>query len=196
MQKHTVILGIGIFLASPTSVSAEEKAQVSCTHGAVTQFLQGKRDSLYGIDPPAYYINADDSKSFSSEAFTDFSQVHRIERGRQTQPWLIPTKVDDSHEQHCNGKSVEDFLNGKCNKLHGFDLRPRNGTLVPQSGMDEFKSIKRFESGGYGFGVDMPPTFEYTPVDRFSPYQHVKPEEWLPPGMRNWEPPFEQKPAK
>lgn len=62
--------------------------------------------------------------------------------------------------------------------------------------MDEFKSIKRFESGGYGFGVDMPPTFEYTPVDRFSPYQHVKPEEWLPPGMRNWEPPFEQKPAK
>jgi hypothetical protein len=172
MQKHTVILGIGIFLASPTSVSAEEKAQVSCTHGAVTQFLQGKRDSLYGIDPPAYYINADDSKSFSSEAFTEFSKVHRIERGRQTQPWLIPTKVDDSH------------------------LRPRNGTLVPQSGMDEFKSIKRFESGGYGFGVDMPPTFEYTPVDRFSPYQHVKPEEWLPPGMSNWEPPFEQKPAK
>lgn len=38
---------------------------------------------------------------------------------RLAKPWASPVEDKDSDD-----KSVKDFLNGKCNKLHGFDASP------------------------------------------------------------------------
>ncbi|HNB23145.1 MAG TPA: hypothetical protein PKZ32_12020 [Candidatus Melainabacteria bacterium] len=124
MQKLTVLLAIGIFLAFPASVSADEIAK-------------------------------------SKPAFLDLSQLQKVENGAPTKGWLIPARLDSS-DPHCNGKSVQDFLNGKCNKLHGFDMplnKPDRKGLPPAFGQD---GSTRLRTDGE-FGWQQSPFFEFTP---------------------------------
>ena len=54
-------------------------------------------------------------------------------------------------EKECNGKSVQDFLKGKCNKLHGIDVRPfdrKDKPLPPAWGGDEFVNTEGFTQSG------------------------------------------------
>lgn len=65
--------------------------------------------------------------------------------------------LDLMGEKECNGKSVDDFLKGKCNKLHGYDVKP----TLPNAKRfgDRFKGMDSFiqEAGGkafHSYGID------------------------------------------
>jgi hypothetical protein len=56
-------------------------------------------------------------------------------------------------EKECDGKSVDDFLKGKCNKLHGFDVQPYErgkGKLPPAWGGDEYTKFVPLAPGAGG----------------------------------------------
>lgn len=179
MQKHTVALAIGISLAFPAYVCANEISNVTHSQGEISDFLHGKRNSLYGIDPPGSAPQRTGKESFSQPAFFEFTPVHRTERGARTKGWLIPAKLESSEDQHCNGKSVEDFLKGTCNKLHGFDIIAPDSPkkLPPAWGGDEFITAPRY--GEYKF--PQIPFFQLAPNQRFDPTQNLKPFEHLVP---------------
>lgn len=155
MLKLAVAFAFSIVLFAPTYSIAAEKFDTTDPSEAA-QFLQGRTNSLYGVDPPRYLLNQAKTNSLYSP-FSEFSPVNRIERGI-SQKGLIPIKFNNSDDAGCNGTSVEDFLKGKCNKLHGFDVRPYErgkGKLPPAWGGDEFTGGGSFikESEGKGWHI-------------------------------------------
>lgn len=179
MLKQTVALAFGISLALPACVCANEIAKATQSQGKVADFLQDKSNSLYGIDAPGEMSKEAGKDGFHQPTFFEYSPAHRIESGARTKGWLIPSRLESSEDQHCNGKSVEDFLKGVCNKLHGFDIvsPDREKKLPPAWGGDQFITAPRY--GEYKF--QQTPFFQLAPNQRFDPTQNLKPSEHLLP---------------
>lgn len=177
MLKLAVAFAAGFVLLAPTLASAAEGMKDAPVSEA-REFLLGRRNNLYGIDPPRSVLIKNDEKSHSKSWSEHLPSPS--DSGFQSKSWLIPTKLDSSGQPGCNGSSVEDFLKGKCNKLHGFDVRPYergNGKLPPAWGGDEFTGGDSFikEFGGQAWRINGPtqnvnPLFNNEFRSRFSPY--------------------------
>ncbi len=178
MLKLAVAFAVGSLLFCPiVAVAAETASRMNGS--ATTEFLQGRTNSLFGIDPPGSLLNQEIAKTYSISPFIEFTPINSIERGL-SQKGLVPVKLNSSEDPGCNGSSVDDFLKGKCNKLHGFDVRPYergNGKLPPAwggEGSAQFVPLSP-EAGGrpwnlYGPEGSTNPLFNREFRSRFSPY--------------------------
>ncbi|PZM82872.1 MAG: hypothetical protein DKT66_12860 [Candidatus Melainabacteria bacterium] len=118
---------------------------------------------------PSFARADETSESTAQKPAVDIKNA--IESRASGESWLrsaMPLEL--AGEKECDGKSVDDFLKGKCNKLHGFDLRPGergNGKLPPAWGGDEFTKF-----------VPMAPEASGRPGQRFGnelPYYEFEP---------------------
>lgn len=161
MLKLAVAFSAGVALFFPVSCCAAEKAEG--TKGAATDFLLGRASNLYGIDPPQSVLIENDVK-LNSKAWSEFLPTSN-ERSVQSQSWLLPTKFVPNENGHCNGRSVEDFLNGKCNKLHGFDVKP---VQFNEKRFGKGSFVK--DAGGHSWNVDsehINRIYQSVPIEQF-----------------------------
>lgn len=179
MLKLAVAFAVGSLLFCPiVAVAAETASRMNGS--TTTEFLQGRTNSLFGIDPPGSLLNQEKAKTYSISPFIEFTPINSIERGL-SQKGLVPVKLNSSEDPGCNGSSVDDFLKGKCNKLHGFDVRPYergNGKLPPAwggEGSAQFVPLSP-EAGGHSWHIygdegttTIPPFFENGIYQRVTP---------------------------
>lgn len=162
MFKMSVAFAGGLILLFPTLAFADKEKPDA------REFKQERLESLGGS-----YTQIPKQAGPKSDGLSPPS-TFGIDQGRQTKPWLVPTKFDSSEDQNCNGRSVEDFLKGTCNKLHGFDIvspdRPKK--LPPAWGVP---GTDKLEDNWQQY-----PFFEYLPTDRYENYNKANPLKTAP----------------
>lgn len=166
-----------------------------CEGNSVQEFLQGKCDKLKGFDSVRGIRSQSNDGKWSFPAFYEFSPIHRVEKGTFVKEagghaWRI--YGDDGTrsippfferkgfrtfgpEGEFSKQSVDDFMQGKKDRLRGVDPIPyelKKPPLPPAWGGDEFVQTEGFTQSG-------------------PPYQNVNPLYGIdPPKLENFKPGF------
>lgn len=139
MLKQSTAVAI-LLLTLPASASALDNS--------TQNFLNGSSNSLRGVDTQP---EGDDRAKFKT--MKEFSTGIQA-GGAQANP-LIPVLpwLKTEKDKDCDGRSVRDFMSGKCNKLYGIDSTGSRDLLLrgpnpPSWGADEFVDTEGFTQSG------------------------------------------------
>lgn len=161
----------------PFTRTSDVNDKDQCEGNSVTDFVQGKCHKLKGFDllrDIKTQFNGPRSGS-SVEPFVKESGGRSWHiYGDESQIFTTPFKRAPGIfrlDGEFKNQSVDDFMNGKTNKLHGIDSIPSNlkAPLPPAWGGDEFVKTDGFTQSG-------------------EPYQRVNPLYGIePPKLENWD---------
>lgn len=154
-----------------------------CEGVSVKEFLQGKCDKLKGFDSLQDVRNQSGSPRSGFKPFYEFTPIRRLDsfvKDAGGHAWYIhgddginrtnplfqftPRFYRRDGDGEFSKKSVDDFMQGKEDKLRGVDAIPHNlrmPSLPPAWGSDEFVKTDGFTQSG-------------------APYQHVNPLYGIP----------------
>ena len=170
---------------SPSHIDGKQP----CEGNSVKEFLQGTCDKLKGFDSLRDVRNQSGDHKSHFKPFYEFSPTHQMERGTfvneaSGRAWHINgdggTDKPDSlfqftprfnrRDGEFSKKSVDEFMQGKKDRLRGVDPIPhelKKAPLPPSWGGDEFVDTEGFTQSG-------------------APYQNVKPLYGIdPPKLEN-----------
>jgi len=148
MLKQSTAVAI-LVLTMPTCASASDD-------GSLQNFLNGSSNSLRGVDTQG--------KKYNLSGLKEIRTTGTSLGGAQANPHLPvhPFNIFGKAKE-CDGKSVPDFMSGKCNKLYGIDS-PRylhqQPNTPPAWGADEFVDSEGFTQSG-------------APYQQFNPYIYI-----------------------
>lgn len=139
MLKQSTAVAI-LLLTLPASASARDNS--------LNDFLNGSANSLSGVDSqPGPDQRARLGTITRTASGTSVG-------GAKANPNLPDVLWSFGKEKDCDGRSVKDFMNGKCNKLYGIDsthsrdLLFRKGPSSKIWGADEFVDTEGFTQSG------------------------------------------------